>query len=157
RLGSCHRKAHRRRTWRHDHVRQHARCGNDVHHHAAHACDAAHIRAAIGDGWRRVSRYRRLTGALLLALPSACVTVHRPRFALPEPTRDWPTAIEAAQRQAIAGKFGAADSTLAEFAQDYPGSPEALETAYWRALFALDPTNQHASVTTAMASLDAYL
>jgi hypothetical protein len=96
-------------------------------------------------------------GALLLALPSACVSVHRPGFILPAPQRDWPTALDAAQRQAIAGKFGAADSTLAEFALDYPGTPEALETAYWRALFALDPTNQHASVTTAMASLDAYL
>jgi hypothetical protein len=85
------------------------------------------------------------------------VSVRRPSFILPAPQRDWPRTLNQAQNQAITGKFAAADSTLAEFASEYPGSLEALEITYWRALFALDPTNQHASAATATASLGAYL
>ncbi|MGH7619823.1 MAG: hypothetical protein ACREPM_21630, partial [Gemmatimonadaceae bacterium] len=93
----------------------------------------------------------------VIAAANGCVSVHRPSFALSAPTREWPSALAVAHDQALTGKFGAADSTLADFATRYPGTPEALETAYWRALFNLDPTNALGSLPTAMASLDAYL
>jgi multidrug resistance efflux pump len=62
-----------------------------------------------------------------------------------------------AQTYAARGEFTNADSTLAEFAARYPGTPEALETAYWRGLYRLDPSNRDLSIEAAMASLDAYL
>jgi TolA-binding protein len=88
---------------------------------------------------------------------TACVSVHRPSFATSAPTREWPATLELARNQALVGRFGAADTALADFASRYPGSAETLETAYWRALFAMDPTNTHCSVPNAMALLDAYL
>jgi TolA-binding protein len=76
---------------------------------------------------------------------------------LPAPTRMWPSTLATAQRDVAAGNFDGADTVLAQFATKYPGTSEALETAYWRALYRLDPANHAASTSVAMASLDAYL
>ena len=76
---------------------------------------------------------------------------------LPAPVRQWPSTLAQAQQDAAHGDFDAADSALARFATAYPGTPETLETAYWRALFRMDPSNHAESMTVAMASLDAYL
>ena len=92
-----------------------------------------------------------------MVLLGGCVSVQRPSFAAPAPRRTWPSTLATARNQALVGNFGAADTTLANFAEQYSGSPEALETDYWRALFDLDPTNAHPSTSSAMASLDAYL
>jgi hypothetical protein len=70
---------------------------------------------------------------------------------------DWQTALPVARAYAADGKFDAADSALAQFAARYPGTTNALETAYWRAVFKMDPTNSHASVPMASAALVAYL
>jgi hypothetical protein len=102
-------------------------------------------------------RWSVVVSGFAIVWSTACVSVQRPSFILPAPQRDWPGTLTQAQNQAIAGKFAAADSTLADFASAYPGSIEALETSYWRALFALDPTNQRAAMAPAMTSLDAYL
>src|SRR5436305_6082196 len=59
--------------------------------------------------------------------------------------------------RASEGQFGAADSTLGQFALRFPDSPQAIETAYWRALFTMDPANAHGSLQTATSFLDAYL
>ena len=66
-------------------------------------------------------------------------------------------ALASAQSAAIDGNFARADSTLAWFATEYPGTHEALETAYWRALFRMDPSNPQTSLPAAIASLDAYI
>ena len=76
---------------------------------------------------------------------------------LPEPEREWPATLETSKSDAARGAFGAADTVLAAFASAYPGSPEALETWYWRGLFRMDPSNQHSSMISAIASLDKYL
>lgn len=65
--------------------------------------------------------------------------------------------INTALAEANHGDFAAADTLLAGYAARNPGTPEALETVYWRALFKLDPSNRGASVTQAIASLDGYL
>jgi TolA-binding protein len=62
-----------------------------------------------------------------------------------------------AQARVSEGKFDAADSLLSGFAARYPGTSEALEATYWRALALLDPANPHGSVSDAISSLDAYL
>lgn len=73
------------------------------------------------------------------------------------PAEDWQGTLATAQGDVAAGHFEAADSMLAAYAARFPGSPEALETAYWRALYKMDPSNHSASIPTAMASLDGYL
>jgi hypothetical protein len=69
----------------------------------------------------------------------------------------WSRALATAKSDANVSQFDAADSVLAAFAADHPGTPEALETAYWRAILKMDPTNPDLSLPTAMASLDGYL
>jgi hypothetical protein len=69
----------------------------------------------------------------------------------------WSDTEVIAKVDAANGQFAAADSVLAGYALRHPGTPEALETAYWRAVYALDPQNRSASLTDAMASLDGYL
>jgi hypothetical protein len=69
----------------------------------------------------------------------------------------WQTALPIARAYASEGKFDSADSVLADFAVRYSGTPNALETAYWRAVFKMDPTNPRASMPVAASALDAYL
>jgi hypothetical protein len=103
------------------------------------------------------SRARLTITALLVVLTSGCVSVHRPWFMEPTMDRDWDSTLLLARVRAAEGKFDVADSMLARFAAQYPGTREAVETKYWRALFDLDPSNHTASFPTAMASLDGYL
>jgi hypothetical protein len=91
------------------------------------------------------------------SLGAGCVSFHAPAFATPAPERNWPSALSAAKKEVVEGRYHAADSVLAAFAIDYAGSSAALETAYWRAIFRMDPANPQASVPLAIASLDGYL
>lgn len=76
---------------------------------------------------------------------------------MPEARREWSSALESAQYAATQGRPQAADSILAGFAARHAGTTEALETAYWRALFKLDSLDRPESLTPAMALLDSYL
>ena len=102
---------------------------------------------------------RRLsTVALGIALAlGATGCVHKPAFLRPAAERDWPAAYLAAQSAADHGAYGDADKTLAEFASSHPGSIQALESGYWRAVYKLDPANKDASTKDAIAGLDKYL
>jgi hypothetical protein len=95
--------------------------------------------------------------SLLVATSSACVSVRPPTFMRPAPEREWPSALAIAEARVSEGRYDAADSVLARFAARFPDSPEAFESAYWRALFSMDPKNSNASVGTAVQYLDAYL
>jgi hypothetical protein len=55
------------------------------------------------------------------------------------------------------GEFVAADSALASFAKNHPGSCEAAESGYVRALLRLSPGNTRAKAETAIPFLDSYL
>lgn len=74
----------------------------------------------------------------------------------PTASSEWPTVYARAITDASESRPAVADRALAEFAQRYPGSPEAAEVTYWRALLKLDPTNA-AAVRESMTMLDAYL
>lgn len=104
--------------------------------------------------WRRSARTISIGAVLQVA--AGCASIHTP-FTHPESSSAWPDVLATARTRAANGRFDGADSTLADFATKYPGSPEAAETAYWRAMFRMDPTNPRASLPTALASLDAYL
>jgi hypothetical protein len=98
-----------------------------------------------------------IVGVSALTLASGCITIHRPAFMEEASEREWPATLSRAQTAATQGRFEAADSVLARFAAQHAGSPEALETAYWRALFKVDPVDRPESLTPAMALLDSYL
>lgn len=93
----------------------------------------------------------------MLALSNACVTVRPPSFLRPASEREWPATLATAEARVSEGRYAAADSVLGRFAARYPGSPEAFESTYWRALIAMDPKNSNGSVGTAVTYLDAYL
>jgi hypothetical protein len=93
----------------------------------------------------------------VLSSGTACVSVHAPAFFEPSRRREWPATLAAAQARVSEGKFDAADSLLARFSAQYPGTSESMEATYWRALSRLDPSNPHGSLTEAMAELDVYL
>ena len=95
--------------------------------------------------------------ALLCLTVVASSCVHRPAFMQREPARRWPTAYVAAQLAADQGRYDDADHILATFAHDYPGTAEAQESGYWRAIYKLDPANKTANTRDALAGLDAYL
>jgi hypothetical protein len=75
----------------------------------------------------------------------------------PTAGRDWPTTLAQAQAAANGHRHQEAERILADFARRYSDSDEAVETAYWRALLRLDPTNREASPQAAVALFDTYL
>jgi hypothetical protein len=95
--------------------------------------------------------------ALALQAMTACISVHKPSFLEPAPEREWPGTLLTAREWVSEGHFESADSLLAQFASRYPNSREAAETAYWRAVIGMDPSNSRSSLATATAFLDAYL
>ena len=62
-----------------------------------------------------------------------------------------------AEAEVAAGRFGVADRLLADYAERRADTPEAAETALWRALFRLDPANPTAGPLDAIPLLDGYL
>jgi hypothetical protein len=92
-----------------------------------------------------------------LSLASGCAYL-RAANATPEPMEGQLTAtLRQADQEAVALRFGVADQLLAGFAQSHAGAPEAVETAFWRAVFKLDTANQTGSRRDAVALLDGYL
>jgi hypothetical protein len=92
----------------------------------------------------------------LLAL-TACLprTVAQP-VAPPTAASEWPATYAQALYDAREERFANADRVLTDFAQRFPGSREAAEVPYWRALYKLDPNSQNAT-RDATVLLDAYL
>jgi hypothetical protein len=142
-------------------VREHAGGWYDVLDPAADARHPAYGGASRYRGPsltdRRLAVARRALGLLAVGLLASCARFRTEHASPPPSSRAWPPALSLAQAYAARGEFAAADSALAEFAARYPGTPEALETAYWRAVYRLDPSNRDLSVESSMALLDAYL
>jgi len=98
----------------------------------------------------------RTRSTLLIGLVAAAACNPRPLFLQPRPMREWPATIQAAKVAAREGRYADADSTLARFMANNPGSYEAREAAYWRALFLVDPANRQASPAEAARALNQY-
>ena len=103
---------------------------------------------------RRATRRVMLVTLLALAAEGC---MQRPRFLQPAPRRHWPAAFLSAQSAAADGRYVEADRLLADFALEYPDTPEADESLYWRAVYKLDPANEAANIREAVAGLDGYL
>ena len=76
----------------------------------------------------------------------------------PSPTEsEWAGSLTQTWQEVGAGRYAVADRLLADFATRHPGSVEAMDATYWRAVYKLDPANPTSSAHDAIALLDAYL
>jgi hypothetical protein len=104
-----------------------------------------------------IPRLRQLGPLAALLLTAGCAQL-RAANASPAPMEGkLSAALQQAEREVVSSRYGVADRILADFALGHSNTPEAIETAYWRALFMLDPANQTGSRRDAIAMLDSYL
>jgi hypothetical protein len=97
--------------------------------------------------------------ALVIALAisvSACATSMR-RRPVTSAAQEWPTTLSAATAAATSGDYDEADRMLDDYAHRHPGTPQARETSYWRALLEIDPANSAGSTHAAQQRLAEYL
>ena len=66
-------------------------------------------------------------------------------------------AIAAAEKRVEAGDYSGADRILADFGLKARGTPEATESAFFRAIYMVDPNNKNASMSEGVRALDIYL
>lgn len=87
-----------------------------------------------------------------------CSSLRAVNSARPSPSgAEFAETLLLAEAEVAAGRFGVADRMLADFAERRANTPEAAETALWRALFRLDPANLTAGPQDALVLLDGYL
>jgi len=70
--------------------------------------------------------------------------------------KDWSDTLAQAEAAANDHRYADADRLLADFAARYPGSPGAVESAYWRGVIALEPSNHDGSPQIAVALFETY-
>lgn len=70
--------------------------------------------------------------------------------------RDWGDTLAKAQTAANDHRYADADRLLADFAARNPGSDGALESAYWRGVISLEPSNHDGSPQIAAAFFETY-
>ena len=97
-----------------------------------------------------------LLAALAASVATACAELPRVERSL-FPRDYWDRTRAEVRRNVEAGNYHAADRLLAEFARVHPNSPEARETAFWRAVYLVDPANRLGSLDRGIAALDEYL
>lgn len=95
----------------------------------------------------------RVFAAAALVGSVGCLTG---RGASEQPAADWGQTLAQAEVSAGARRYAEADKLLADYSHQYPGTDGAVESAYWRGLFALDPDNPDASPQVAAALLETY-
>jgi hypothetical protein len=99
-------------------------------------------------------------GSLLavVLVAASCATPPPPvGGSAPVPATEMSAAIEAARQRVDAGDYPAADRILAEYGLNHPGTAEAREISFWRAMFIVDPANRTASIAQGIRALDIYL
>src|SRR5438270_10272220 len=69
---------------------------------------------------------------------------------------DWSETLVRAEAAAGEHHYAEADRLLADFANRYPDTPGAVESAYWRGLIALEPANHDGAPQTAAALFGMY-
>lgn len=97
----------------------------------------------------------RIVISAVLLNSVACISITTPRFMQQAPVREWQPTLERARELANAGQGPQADSVLARYAANYPGTPGAREAGYWRALIQLQ--SGYVSENGPAMLLDVYL
>ena len=95
--------------------------------------------------------------ALIVLALVAAACAKPPAASAPRPAAEFAGAIEVARQRVDAGDYTAADRVLADFALAHPGTVEAREIAFWRALYIVDPANKSGSTAQGIKALEAYL
>lgn len=100
--------------------------------------------------------------ALALACRPAAPPEAAPAPVLPAVTvspaaSEWPGTLAEALRAAQAADFAAADRALLAFSVRHAGTPQGIESDFWRAIVKADPANTAASTRERIALFDAYL
>lgn len=95
--------------------------------------------------------------ALTVVAFAVAACAKQPAAVAPTPAAGFANAIEAARRKVDAGDYPGADRVLAEHALRVPGTQEAREIAFWRAMYIVDPANRTASIAQGIRALDIYL
>jgi hypothetical protein len=88
-------------------------------------------------------------------ITAACA--RQPAAPAPTPAAGFAGAIEAARQKVDTGDYVGADRILAEYALRVPGTSEAREISFWRAMYIVDPANRTASIAQGIRALDIYL
>jgi hypothetical protein len=99
---------------------------------------------------------RRGNRAVLASVVVAVACASRQTPGRPVPSRAWTGTLLYAQQAAAAGRYKDADSALSAFGTRHPDTREAAESEFWRALFELDPRNEHHSTADALRALSSY-
>ncbi len=100
----------------------------------------------------------RQLGTLFAIVLIAAACAKQPAAApAPTPAAGFAGAIEAARQKVDAGDYVGADRVLAEYALRVPGTAEAREVSFWRAMYIVDPANRTASIAQGIRALDIYL
>lgn len=101
------------------------------------------------------SRYRS-SGLLMLAtLALACSPQRSPEA--PAPALAYAEVLKSADERVREGDHAGADRILSDFVLKAPGTEEATEIAFWRALYMVDPANRRTSIPEGIRALDIYL
>src|SRR5690348_907391 len=96
----------------------------------------------------------RRTALVTLLVTAGCVTGRSLGGGAAQ--KDWGDTLAAAEAAANDHRYAEADRLLADFAAHYPGSEGAVESAYWRGVIALEPSNHDGSPQIAAAFFETY-
>lgn len=97
----------------------------------------------------------QVSAAIGLAASVGCLT-GRGAPERPAANRDWGQTLAEAEVAAGDHRYAEADRLLANYSQAYPGTEGAVESTYWRGVFAVDPNNPDTSPTVAAALFETY-
>src|ERR1700737_3221580 len=75
----------------------------------------------------------------------------------PNVQSDWDRTLYYARKDVEAGNYFAADRLIDEYVRVHPDTREANESAFWKAVYTLDPANERGSLASGIAALDQYL
>ncbi|MDQ6770604.1 MAG: hypothetical protein M3Z54_11535, partial [Gemmatimonadota bacterium] len=78
-------------------------------------------------------------------------------IAQPNVQSDWDRTLYYARLDVEAGNYFAADRLLDEFIRVHPDSRQSKESAFWKAIYTLDPANERGSLPAGINALDQYL
>ncbi len=97
-------------------------------------------------------------GRLLVLGATLTVACAHPHAGAPSPAdAAWTVTLDSAQRLAADSQYASADSLLAAFARDEPGSTGAHEAIFWHGVVLLESANSRARLLDAATAFDGYL
>jgi len=97
-------------------------------------------------------------GRFLVLGATLTVACAHPHAGAPSPTdSSWGVTLDSAQRLAADSQYDSADSLLAAFARNEPGSTGAHEAIFWHGVILLESARSRARLLDAATAFDGYL